>query len=53
MWFIHILSGITITLLIQLGVSYETSFHGLHPAIATLTGLVVLGLSSLQVKIKN
>ena len=53
MWFTHILSGITIALLIQLGVSYETSFHGLHPAIATLTGLVVLGLSTLQVKINN
>ena len=53
MWFIHVLSGITIALLIQLGVNYETSFHGLHPAIATLTGLVVLGLSTLQVKINS
>ncbi len=53
MWFTHVLSGITISMLIQLGVNYETNLHGLHPVIATLTGLVVLGLSTLQVKINS
>ena len=53
MWFTHVLSGITLAMLVQLGVNYETNLHGLHPVIATLTGLVVLGLSTLQVKINS